>query len=97
MFQRLGLTVPTIMEIARGRATEITALQSLLDGVMTQLDAQSNALTELNRIRREDACLRAQGRRVDFEYGYDPQPRPRHALRRILEPILARQSNIGHS
>src|SRR6185437_6375203 len=46
-------------------------------------------LAELHRIRQEDACLRSQGRRVDFEYGYDPQPRPRRALRRLLEPILA--------
>lgn len=79
-----------LLEAARGHATEITALQLRLDGLTAEFEAliTSDALAELNRIRQEDACLRSQGRRVDFEYGYDPQPRPRQALRRFLEPIL---------
>jgi hypothetical protein len=72
-------------------AAEVVALKSRLDELTTELEElnTTDALAELRRIRQEDGCLRSQGRRVDFEYGYDPQPRPRRTLRRLLEPILA--------
>lgn len=75
----------------RRAAAEVAALQSRLDQLTTALGAPSTAqaLAELHHLREEDKYLRTQGRRVDFEYGYDPRPRPREALRRILEPILA--------
>lgn len=79
-----------LLEAARDLSIEITALRLRLEPTGA-LNAQttSDAGAELHRIREEDASLRSQGRRVDFEYGYDPQPRPREALRRRLEPVLA--------
>ena len=78
-----------LMELNRS-TSEIEALQShvcKLTSASEQLMTEG-AFAELHRIRQEDQRLRLQGRRVDFEYGYDPQPRPRRALRRLIEPIF---------
>jgi hypothetical protein len=76
----------------RRSAAEVAALKACIERLTTASKAAitaGDAVAELQRIRQEDQRLRLQGRRIDFEYGYDPQPRPRHALRRLIEPILA--------
>jgi hypothetical protein len=79
-----------LTEVRRSSA-EIATLKSRMDNLTAASEALTTgrgALAELDHIRQEDKRLRLEGRRVDFEYGYNPQPRPRRALRHLLEPIL---------
>jgi methyltransferase family protein len=77
------------LETARHSTAEVAVLQSRLDTLTKELQTAERVKAELEHLHSEDRLLRSQGRRIDFEYGYDPRPRSRETLRRILEPVLA--------